>query len=396
LPLLAHPLWDATEENGCVLDPWNGAGTTTQVSFDAGWRTIGIDINPLMKVIARARLLRRQQIGGMRQAIKGIVSLAKSYRAQTQNEDALGAWYQNNSVSAIRSLTRSIQEWFEIGMIPTSQELTDERVCFSYIALFAALNALSENTRCSNPTWRKPSKDGRSKIRLTKAGLIEAFENNASLFLKAYAEEKTITGFQSPEKVTLIDGNASNLSVLTGSQDLVITSPPYCTRIDYAITTAIENAVLFNRPANEARRARDQFTGTSTIRKDQPTPTISWGAEAISLCENIRAHGSYAAASYYYKTYVQYFDDLSVAIAEVKRTLKIAGRAIFVVQDSYFKELHVDLAKICTEMFLLQGMPLTDRADFRVENDLSLINTKSKKYRTTKVHTETVLCFIKA
>src|SRR3989338_5969494 len=40
-----------------VLDPWNGSGTTTFTASALGLSSIGIDLNPVMIVVARARLL---------------------------------------------------------------------------------------------------------------------------------------------------------------------------------------------------------------------------------------------------------------------------------------------------------------------------------------------------
>jgi DNA modification methylase len=40
-----------------VLDPWNGSGTTTYIATSLGLDSIGIDLNPVMIIVARARLL---------------------------------------------------------------------------------------------------------------------------------------------------------------------------------------------------------------------------------------------------------------------------------------------------------------------------------------------------
>src|SRR4051794_20129996 len=40
-----------------VLDPWNGTGTTTVVAASKSVPAIGLDINPALVVVARARLL---------------------------------------------------------------------------------------------------------------------------------------------------------------------------------------------------------------------------------------------------------------------------------------------------------------------------------------------------
>ncbi|MDQ0340574.1 tRNA G10 N-methylase Trm11 [Caldalkalibacillus uzonensis] len=42
--------WSAT-----VMDPWNGTGTTTDVAEQMGYFAIGLDINPVMVLIAKGR-----------------------------------------------------------------------------------------------------------------------------------------------------------------------------------------------------------------------------------------------------------------------------------------------------------------------------------------------------
>jgi DNA modification methylase len=38
-----------------ILDPWNGAGTTTSLASQLGHYACGVDLNPALVVIARAR-----------------------------------------------------------------------------------------------------------------------------------------------------------------------------------------------------------------------------------------------------------------------------------------------------------------------------------------------------
>ena len=43
--------------NSWVLDPWNGAGTTTAVAHRLGYKSIGLDVNPALVLIGKARSL---------------------------------------------------------------------------------------------------------------------------------------------------------------------------------------------------------------------------------------------------------------------------------------------------------------------------------------------------
>ena len=40
-----------------MLDPWNGSGTTTYAAAQLGHSSIWLDLNPVMVIVARARLL---------------------------------------------------------------------------------------------------------------------------------------------------------------------------------------------------------------------------------------------------------------------------------------------------------------------------------------------------
>lgn len=43
-----------------ILDTWNGSGTTTAVSAGRGTQSFGFDLNPVMAIVARARLLSKE------------------------------------------------------------------------------------------------------------------------------------------------------------------------------------------------------------------------------------------------------------------------------------------------------------------------------------------------
>src|SRR5215207_7258113 len=45
------------DNDATIFDPWNGSGTTTASASQQGLASIGFDINPVMVVVAKARLL---------------------------------------------------------------------------------------------------------------------------------------------------------------------------------------------------------------------------------------------------------------------------------------------------------------------------------------------------
>src|SRR5687768_10602167 len=51
----------ADRRHSTVLDPWNGSGTTTAVTAGKGFEGFGFDLNPVMLIVARARLLNKRE-----------------------------------------------------------------------------------------------------------------------------------------------------------------------------------------------------------------------------------------------------------------------------------------------------------------------------------------------
>ena len=90
---------------GIVCDPWNGSGTTTQVTHDVGYTTVGFDLNPVMVVVARSRLVTPSQIPTLRRHLANIlrrVHFSQS-RAVSQS-DPLSLWMQPCTILAVRHL----------------------------------------------------------------------------------------------------------------------------------------------------------------------------------------------------------------------------------------------------------------------------------------------------
>ena len=71
--------------------------------------------------------------------------------------------------------------------------------------------------------------------------------------------------------------SSENLPVRRGVIDFVLSSPPYCTRIDYGVATSAELAVLGYPVDTRLRELRGRLIGTPTIHAETPDPTASWG-----------------------------------------------------------------------------------------------------------------------
>jgi hypothetical protein len=113
------------------------------------------------------------------------------------------------------------------------------------------------------------------------------------------------------------------------------------------------------------------------------------------LLHEIRKHPSKASSSYYYKTYEQYFRDCDLSLREIRRTLRHGGVAVFVVQNSYYKEILVDLPELYLEMGRNVGLCGTIVSSVEVPKVLSQINSRSAVHRSSSTYREAVLALEK-
>lgn len=379
-----------------VMDPWNGSGTTTFSAVLNGYKGIGFDLNPVMAVVAKARLLPQSEIASVLPLLAEILKKAALTENTLFEDDPLEIWLAPEAAVAVRRIERAIYDLLvsssENG---TCFDATSGMSClatFFYVALFRAVRSILQRFNGSNPTWIVRPSTTKSRSRPPAWRVRECFAGQVDEMVSgSLAMPKTWGNRAAAFRIGL--ASSESLPVQPESIDLILSSPPYCTRIDYGIATLVELAVMGFEVESRLRELRAGLIGTPTIHPDTPTPHASWGKTCIRLLDQVRDHPSKAAKSYYYKTYVQYFAAIARSLKELGRCLKPGGRCVLVVQDSYFKDVHVDLPGIFVEMAVPSSLRLQGRTDFPIRRTFGSINAASRNYRRTSSATESVLCF---
>lgn len=131
--------------------------------------------------------------------------------------------------------------------------------------------------------------------------------------------------------------------------------------------------------------------GSSTVRSDSPVLDTRWGETCSSFLKAVAAHRSKASASYYYRNHLQYFDGLFRSLMEVNRVLESGAPCVLVVQDSFYKEIHNDLAAVVVEMGHAFGWQLSDRHDYPSTRHMGRAHPGTKTYGRSAKAVESVL-----
>jgi len=393
---VAKILSDYPVTNMAILDPWNGSGTTTRMSAIAGVHSVhGFDINPVMIIIASAELL---DINEYREIT---FNSARCFNNQDILNDPLEQWFTKTSIRNIRN----VEMEFRNILLPEKQlspsyfllkEMSDFNVlannrllAFYYLVFFETVKKIAKKFKSSNPTWIKVAKTQDEKIKISQ----KDFENE---FLNKLREKARILKSKSKilsKQIELSTADSRNLLIEDSSIDLVVTSPPYCTRIDYTISTRIELAILGLDQNGQLEDLRKKMIGTTKIIKDELISIGLYSDTAKKFMSEVYNHSSKASITYYYQQFSQYFDGITQSISELNRVCKCDAKIYIVVQNSYYKDIQLKISDIFKEIFSKFGWEISAQRDFEKKQSMVGVNQRAKKYRVVTNPKESVLVF---
>ena len=363
-----------------VLDPWNGSGTTTAVAAELGLECIGVDLNPAMVVIAKAALLNDDDVTAIRRQAYAVRDIEHG-TTPIDDGDPLLEWLDRASVARVRAMQEALVGSTHLDARDVADLGAAE--AFWLTALFQTLRRATRAWHTSNPTWIKRRRGG-------EAAGLSSHDIVSDMHTAAGGAAAVRVG----ERVTAraMVGDSARLGEYGFTPDLVLGSPPYCTRIDYAVATRVELSVL-GLTAVEQSALRRRLMGTTTVPRvetvlgDHASPAVRRTLEAV------REHPSKASGTYYAKWLAQYFAAYSASLAGVARTTARGGTVGLVVQGSYYKEIEIDLPKITVEILGGLGWLLVRGYDFKARRSLAQINPRAVAYREGAAPTERALFF---
>ena len=329
-PSFVYDILSRWPGHALILDPWNGSGTTTAVAAKLGLTCLGVDLNPAMIVVARAALLSEEDTSTIICQAQRLQKLRLS-TVTPDSDDPLLEWLDRSSVARLRGLQEVL-----VGSTRFTTNVVAELSSAKAYWLTLLFTIVRQGTRAfqsSNPTWIKR----RGKLPAAKLLWRQLVSD-----LYAAAMTRTPSQIQSPATSRVVLGSSTSLAHYDISPDVVLGSPPYCTRLDYAIATRIELSVL-GLTFTEQEALRRELMGTTTVPRLIKQPIRGIGRSALATLTAIEHHPSKASQTYYWKWIAQYFNSYSASLTEVARITSRTGIIGLVVQDSYYKEIHIDL-----------------------------------------------------
>ena len=365
-----------------VLDPWAGSGTTTAAALHLGYTSLGFDLNPAVVPIANAKLATAGELDSLTGLLETCLGATRAVVRAGIGADpgALQHWLPPTAAK----FSRASIEWLcAHDGVSATHELTPGTALAALCVLYGVREYAIDRKR-SNASWVSPNP---SLPRLRIDSLMKAILGHA----------QTIIANRPPCPLSRSSccrvhvGDARALSVPSTSVDLVFSSPPYCTRVDYVRQTGFELAALAGLTHATSRELRHTLMGTTTIRGVELQSAMPLPPGISELLRAIRTHQSHRSEAYYGRNIRQYFEDAALAVAEFSRVLRPGGKAVLVLQNSYYKEIEIELSRNYCELGEAVGLRSTVLARNPVRRTMTTINSRSRKYREERTYTEDVI-----
>lgn len=380
----ALSLVTSADQAATIMDPWMGSGTTLGVSASHNHTSYGYDLNPAMAIVGRGRMV----ADDTRTSLKPLADeILKTWRpVAVKDGDLLLTWFDVKSAELLRGLVRRLDRILVLPEYDISQkvEQMSSLAAFFYVCLFETVTGFVRSRRSANPTWIHTSPSNDHLLTLDRAQIRLAFQ--AAFKRLVHFVDSAPMSVDQRDRIHTSVADSRTLPLANDSIDVTITSPPYLTRLDYVVGHLPELAIL-GFIKRDVRSLRQSMIGTPTIA-DGPHELQTQeflGETANALLERIKHHPSYAAETYYAKNYMQYFQGMIQSIVQIDRVSKPNAKCVLVVQDSWFKEIRIDLAACLEDMAAGLGWQRIGIKNFVNVRSMAQVNTRaSNRARTTK------------
>jgi len=345
-----------------VLDPMMGSGTTIVEAFLSGRRGIGVDIDPLARLISQVKVTpldytRIHALGHavVHQAAQSVQKKSHELRSfmadrwDARTRQFIDYWFAPETQWELAALIRLIEEIADPGL----------RAFFT-VAFSAVI--ITKSGGVSLALDLAHTRPHRAKVIVTKDGqtvplAASPAETSPRLKLLTKTLRSALTEFEArfrqnlkslPEtrsnrlKPIICGGNAQRLPLRSDAVDLIVTSPPYAANaIDYMRAHKF-SLVWLGYPIDQLSTRRKEYIGSEDTTDIHLAELPDQTAGVVAhVTRGDRKRG---------RVLHRYYSEMTLSLREMRRVLKPGRAAIVVVGNSTMRGIDTAIPACLAEI----------------------------------------------
>jgi hypothetical protein len=343
-----------------ILDPFCGSGTLLVEALLSGRHSVGLDVDPVAAFVSRVKctlipppLLERES-ESLKQDLQRIRRPSGEYDRLTREDLSPRTIQRFRQRLAIPELP-NIEHWFRTYVILDLARLrqailrapVEPRIRDFFLACFASVIRNASN---ADPVPVSGLEVTGHMRRLDERGRridpFELFERRVDRELRGMRElwehAKDVC-----VRVQCTDATEMTRRIAPRSIDVVITSPPYNTAVDYCRRHALEMYWLGLVNSREDRlELAQKYLGRTMVRQSNAKLRCAFESDYINGLITHAGRISPARA----RAVTHYCASMQRALEHIARVLKPQGRAVFVLGNSQWNGRRVRATKLFREI----------------------------------------------
>ena len=347
-----------TKKDDLIVDPFGGCGTTLVESKAMGRQSIGVDINPVAVLIAKAKKtpIKPSELEKYFLKLKNkIDSFNKNTKIKVPKHERIDYWFKSEEKRKLAFL------FSEISKIK-NRKIRD----FFYCGFSNILKNCSILLQKSN----KPTRDFNKNISdpfIVFMRQIKAMLKGNIDFFNLLQQRKFLR-----KSCNMYCADARKIPTKANSVNLIVTSPPYVTSYEYADLHQL--TTLWFEYAKDLSDFRKRFIGT-----------YHNGIKNVVLNSQIAEDIKQSLEEKDKKTAKEvsiYFSEMNQCFKEMKRVLKKGGRSCIVIGDTSLKGVDILNAEVFTEQLQNLGFKIDNiiKREIPSKNLPSIRNKKTGRF----------------
>ncbi len=372
-----------------IIDPMCGSGTTLLESILQNRHTIGVDIDPLAKLISKVKTtpIEPALLDKTRTRLASIIhiKLKSNKKPNIPEFNYRDKWFKPfvlNELGIIKDSITELEQLYKKERVP--EVIVSNLRNFVLVIFSSIIRGVSNaDPHCTRTVIRK------NVIKKTAHfDTIKKFFYNLDKQIMSMKEFYNIYN-RLYYKLVNIDtsSDAKNLNLKENSIDLAITSPPYANAVDYPRTHQLELYWLGLINGDPLAKLKRHYIGTETVFSNEYYAIPNTEYTALNLLIKTIYDKDRRRAYILYK----FFKDMEKNLKEVFRVLKPGARYCVVIGNNTVRDTYVKSHEIITQI------ALSNNIGFELETYFhsGLINHYIKIPRKERMPGEWVLIFRK-